>query len=185
MRGGDPEDVLQESRAGVSLPVALVEVFLGHRAVCVEDEHAGMRDALDAPPCLLVEDAELANQSAARIAEQGIGDAMPLGETRKHVRRVVADRIQGDPLGLQVRRHLLQLHELRLTERSPGGTAMEHDQRAPASPIRHQIDRLPRLIAELPRRECRSHRGPNPHLRLNVGHASASRILQQPQGCEG
>jgi hypothetical protein len=71
-----------------------------------------------------------------------------LGEAGKHLDSVVADGEEGDPLALEVGEAALQLDELRLAVGSPGGAAVEDDERPPIGAGSVQIDGAAVLIGQ-------------------------------------
>lgn len=63
-------------------------------------------------------------------------DALGLSEFAQDGRRIVADADQPDPAALELAFDLLQLNELRFAVGSPGGAAVEDDERsAPGAPL--------------------------------------------------
>jgi len=72
-----------------------------------------------------VQDAELGDDLRIVIGQQGEGDTTALSEVSQHLFRVVADRNNAEPLGLEVLQPILQLHELRFAVGSPIGGAVK------------------------------------------------------------
>jgi hypothetical protein len=71
---------------------------------------------------------------------------MLVGEAAKHINGIVADGEDRDVLAREVGQAALQLDELRFTEGSPAGAAMERHQGAAASSGLVQIDGLALLV---------------------------------------
>jgi hypothetical protein len=69
-------------------------------------------------------------------------------EGGQDLNRIIADRDDGDARSVEVGETALQLDELRPAERSPGGAAVEDDQRSPSRPPGVQVDRLAELIRQ-------------------------------------
>ena len=160
----DAEAGCEEATGRLPLAVAVLEPLVDDDALLVEDEGAGIRDAddhiarRDAVEGVvllhpLVEQAEPSNGVAALVGQQGVHDAVLLGELRQRVDRVVADRKYGDAVSGVVREALLQLHELALTVRSPACAAVEEDQHPPAAANGVQVDHLTRLVGQRQVRE--------------------------------
>ena len=78
----------------------------------------------------LIEEAEFTDRAATFVGQKLEGHSVPISEATENLNGVVTDRKDGDPLPLEVRDTALQLNELRSTERSPVGTAIEHHERA-------------------------------------------------------
>ena len=78
----------------------------------------------------IVEDSERFHHVAVAVGEEGVGDSVVGGEVRERFDRIVADGVGVDAVGTQTLEILLQLHELDLTEASPGSVAVEQDEAA-------------------------------------------------------
>ena len=116
--------------------------FLDNDASLVEDEDSWIRqvhvprawfDAVNSVILLqvLIDEAELANYAAPLVRQQRETNAVLVCEATENLDRIVADGEQGDSLRFEVAEYLLQLNQLRLTERSPLGTAVENYQSPP------------------------------------------------------
>jgi len=75
-----------------------------------------------------VDQAELADDAAALVTEERVGDAVRRGERREARDGVIADRVQGVPGVSQCGKDALQLDQLRLAIRSPSRAPVEDDQ---------------------------------------------------------
>lgn len=159
--GAAPSKALfQNTGTGLAFAVALGEALLDDDPLGIEQERPGIgnafmmrlhRHAVGAMLCgeVLIEQAEAANDGTAGIRQQGIGNAVLLGEFVENIDRVIADRDDGDALTVEVLQAALQLNELRPAKRSPGGTAVKHDQGPPPSTPRMQVDWVAKLVGQL------------------------------------
>jgi hypothetical protein len=68
------------------------------------------------------------------------------GEVAQHVDGVVADGVDGDAFAFEVGEAALQLNELRATEGSPTGAAVEDDQPAAVTTMFVKIERRAALV---------------------------------------
>jgi hypothetical protein len=95
-----------------------------------------------------VKDAELSDHEAVFIREKGIADAMPLGELKEDVLRVVADGEDLDAVTTERFLVALQLDELRLAEASPGRASVKHDQCAVGVSGLAETDQIAELVRQ-------------------------------------
>lgn len=110
---------------------------------------------------VIVGEAQLANDAAALIRKERVGDAILIGEAGQRLDRVVADGEGGVAVGRQLGLDLLQLDELRFAEGSPLGAAVEHDHGPPAGPRRVEVDVPARLVRQPDVRETLADLGPD------------------------
>jgi hypothetical protein len=115
----------------------------------------------------LVQEPECANDLAAVIGEESVGNAVLVGEPAQTSDGIVADGEDGDVLPFEVRQAALQLDELRFTKRSPFGAAMKHDQCAAARPDLVQTHGCAKLIWKDNIREM------SPNSRADLGEVDA------------
>ena len=92
--------------------------------------------------------AQRPDDPAPLVRKQGVLNSVTVGKLLEGVARVVANREDRDPLPLVIGSCLLQLDELRATERSPKGAALEDDERATITPDLVQINGEPVLIRQ-------------------------------------
>jgi len=69
-----------------------------------------------------------------------------LTEIGEHLDGVIADGVDSDAFTLEVFETALQLNELRTTEWSPAGAAVEDDQPFSVAPVLLEVDRTSGLI---------------------------------------
>jgi hypothetical protein len=88
----------------------------------------------------------MANHLAPRVGEEGEGNPVLVSKPAEHVYGIIADGVDGDARVLKVGEAPLQLDELRLAERSPGGAAVEHHQGTPIATRLMEIHGIAMLI---------------------------------------
>jgi hypothetical protein len=76
-----------------------------------------------------VADAEGVDDGTVDVGQQGILDTETAGESRQKIRWIRADGVDFDAFTQEGGTLLLQLDQLRLAEASPGGGAVEQDER--------------------------------------------------------
>ena len=170
--------------------VALLETPVDDDAVLVEDEAAGIGNALVARVGVeavvgrllgevLVEESQIPDCGAALVTEQRVGDVVRCGEIAEDVDGVVADGVDGDALALEVGETVLQPNELRAAEGSPVGATVEDDQPLTAIPVFVEIDWVAALIRQFNIRKSLAHLRADLveieywHRRSYVGHRSS------------
>ncbi len=84
----------------------------------------------------VVDETQPTHRVAAFVRQQMVGDPMRGGEVLQDLDGVVADCEQSHAVHGQRGGDLLQLNELRLAERSPLRTAIEHHQGRPPGALR-------------------------------------------------
>ncbi len=97
---------------------------------------------------VLIEQAEPTNDNTPHIGKQRVDDTVLRGELGEDRDRIVAHREDRNAFALIVRQTALQLDELRLAERSPGGAAVKEHQRPPRSADAVQVDDDSRSIRQ-------------------------------------
>src|SRR5262249_42305952 len=145
--------------ASLPLAVEALDPLLDKDAVLVDDEvpreggsdevvprrHAERRVLLRREG---VDHVQLAHDVAADVREHGELDAVAAGELLEDLYRVIADREDRDAVPFVIRKRALQLDELRSAGRSPPGTAVEQQHRAPVPPRLVKIDDLSVLVRQ-------------------------------------
>jgi hypothetical protein len=149
----------EQPDARITHPIALVESLLRDDPALVQHEHARIRQAdmarvrRDAVVSVvfldtLVQKPELSDRVTALIGQQRKRDSVLLGEGSEDLDRVIADREQGNAIGIERGPYALQLDELRPAERSPVGAAVEDDDGLARCARRVEVDHGPALIGQ-------------------------------------
>src|SRR5262245_58607101 len=154
------ERLIDQTRPGVAHAVALVESFLddGPALVEREDTRIGQPDMprvrCDAVVSVIVLDplvdkSQLPDDATAVVRKKSERDPMLAREGAEDLDRVVTDREQRHAGVTQTRQNVLQLDQLRSTERSPVRAAVE-DYKCLAGPTRRmEIHHEATLIGQL------------------------------------
>jgi hypothetical protein len=96
----------------------------------------------------LVQKPELSDHVTALIGQQRKRDSVLLGKGSEDLDRVIADREQGNAIGIERRPYVLQLDQLRAAERSPVGAAVENDEGLARPSLGVEIDHSTALIGQ-------------------------------------
>ena len=127
------------------------EVFVEDPSLFVQQIHAGEGDTI---PVMIfgdvgIADTECVDDDTADVGQQVVLDAEVLGETGQQVRWIRADGVDLDAFAKEGGMLALQLDQLRLAEASPGGGAIEQDQRSCLWRAVGEARELPARVGEL------------------------------------